>query len=185
MFANPDVQSFIDRMIGGQTPRGGAPPPSPGYRAALARALLGDVTRPSIGGGFSAPPIQLAGGGVTPPLPTQGVNRNLGVQSVQDLHGEAPSGNTGASGLTADSASSGPGSRVRRRRLPRSAPSNRPTQMLLPPHRLGRRRLVHRQGPRRLGVRRLPLLRQPALLFRLSVERVTRPFSRSLGQERG
>jgi hypothetical protein len=100
MFANPEVSSFIDKLIGGATPHGGAPPPTQGYRGALAKALLGDVTQPSIMGGFSAPPIGLTGGGVTPPLPTQGVNRGLGSQELTPL-GSSSGSRSGGSGIGA------------------------------------------------------------------------------------
>lgn len=102
MFANPEVSDFINRLIGGPTPVSRAPPPSPAYRGALARALLGDVTMPRIEGSFQAPPIEAYRRGLTPQMPTEGVNRGLGAQNVQELQGiSGGGGNTGAGALTA------------------------------------------------------------------------------------
>lgn len=100
MFANPEVSTFIDRLIGGQTPRGGTPPQSQGYRTNLARSLLGDITPPAIRGGFTAPAIR-PGRGLEPSLPSEGVGRGggSGAPGQADFRGGA--GQTGASGLAA------------------------------------------------------------------------------------
>jgi hypothetical protein len=101
MFANPEVASFIDRLIGGQVPHGGTPPSSSGYRDTLARGLLGDITKPAIKGGFQAPAIEAPRRPITQPLPTTGVGRSAGSQAVPETQFRPPSGNTGASGLAA------------------------------------------------------------------------------------
>jgi hypothetical protein len=101
VFANPEVSAFIDRLIGGQTPRGGAPPPTPGYRGALARGLFGEMTKPAIRGGFSAPAIEASRHPLTQPLPSEGVGRSGGSQVLEQSEVRGGGGNTGASGLAA------------------------------------------------------------------------------------
>jgi hypothetical protein len=100
MFTNPTVQDFINREIGGPTPISRPPPPTPGYRGALARALLGDVTMPRIGAPPAVPAIR-PGRGLTAPLPSEGVNRGGNAQEQQAAGARPQSIGTGASGLTA------------------------------------------------------------------------------------
>lgn len=99
MFANPEVSAFIDRLIGGQTPRGGTPPQAQGSRTDLARALLGDITKPAIRGGFSAPAIEAYRHPLTQPLPSEGVGRSSGSGAPGQPEASGGGGNTGASGL--------------------------------------------------------------------------------------
>ncbi|PNE11941.1 MAG: hypothetical protein CR217_06045 [Beijerinckiaceae bacterium] len=99
MFTNPTVQDFIDRELGGPTPLSRPPPPTPGYRGSLARALLGDVTMPRIGAPPAVPAIR-PGRGLEPPLPSVGVNRGPSSQASQEVSGRPPSVGIGSSGLT-------------------------------------------------------------------------------------
>lgn len=100
MFPNPEIQDFINRQIGGATPGSRVlPPPSPEYRGALARALLGDVTMPRQFGSFAAPAIR-PGRGLEPSLPSPGF-RGGQQQVLSEAQFHPPSGNTGASALTA------------------------------------------------------------------------------------
>lgn len=99
MFANPEVSAFIDRLIGGQTPRGGTPPPSPGYRGALARGLLGDITRPPIKAPVPAAAIEAYRHPLMQPSPTEGVGRSSGSGAPGQANAPSGGGNTGASGL--------------------------------------------------------------------------------------
>jgi hypothetical protein len=99
MFANPEVSAFIDRLIGGQIPRGGTPPPTPGYRGALARGLLGDITQPSIRAPAPAPAIERYRHPLMQPLPTEGVGRQSGSGAPGEAEFRGGGGNTGASGL--------------------------------------------------------------------------------------
>jgi hypothetical protein len=99
MFANPTIIDFIDRELGGPTPLSRPPPPTPGYRGALARALLGDITMPRIGAPLAVPAIR-PGRDLVSPLPSVGVNRGLISQGGQEVGNRPPSVGTNASALT-------------------------------------------------------------------------------------
>lgn len=101
MFANPEVTDFIDRLIGGQTPRGGTPPQSQGYRDTLARSLLGDITKPSIRAPLPATAIEAYRRPIATPAQSVGVNRGVGSQEQQEVGGHAPSIGTNAGALSA------------------------------------------------------------------------------------
>lgn len=100
MFANPTVQDFIDRELGGNTPLSRPPPPPPAYRGALARALLGDITRPAISAPIQPPAIEAPRRPITQPLPSVGVNRGSVSQEQQGVPNSARSIGMGSSALT-------------------------------------------------------------------------------------
>lgn len=101
MFANPEVSAFIDRLIGGQTPRGGTPPQSQGYRDTLARSLLGDITQPSIRAPNAPPAIEAFRRPIATPAPSVGVNRGTGSQEQQENGNRGSSIGTNAGALSA------------------------------------------------------------------------------------
>lgn len=101
MFANPNIAAFVSHLVGGETPRGGAPPSTPSYQGSLAASLLGNLTKPVRRGNISIPAIEASRRAVQGPAQSSGVGHSVGSQDVSNLSGGSSSGGTGSAALAA------------------------------------------------------------------------------------